>query len=69
MDKIILRRFKRPEPQKGRVIKVDDNVYNRLSEISEDTSIPMQRLTTLLLGIALDNVVIVDNEEEIKNAD
>lgn len=64
MPKIILRRIpKRPkQEEKGRVIKVDADIYQRIDEIREATGIPGQRLVSLLLDSALKDLVIEPEE-------
>mgnify|MGYP000856162785 CR=1 FL=1 len=69
MGKIILRRFTKPEVQPSKVIRVDGDIYERLNDISEETSISVQKLTSVLLNAALAEVVIIDESEEIINED
>lgn len=64
MGKIVLRRFVKPKPKESKVIRVDDDVYEKLEHISDQTSISIQRLTSLLLNAAIEDVVILDNETE-----
>lgn len=63
MGKIILRKFKKPETSDSRVIRIGADVYDRITGISEETGLSMQRLTSILLKEALSEVVIVDEEE------
>lgn len=63
MGKIILRKFKKPETSDSRVIRIGADVYVRITQISEETGLSMQKLTSLLLNEALNEVVIVDEEE------
>lgn len=64
LGKIVLRRFKKPESQESKVIRIDADIYNRLNEISEETSISVLKLTSVLLNAALADVVIIDDESE-----
>lgn len=64
MSKIILRRIpKRPKQEaKGREIKVDADIYQRIDEIREETGIPAQRLVSLLLDNAFKDLIIEPEE-------
>lgn len=64
MGKIVLRKFRKPEVSDSKVIRIDMDVYEKLSDISEETSISVQKLTSILLNTALAEVVVVDDEEE-----
>lgn len=64
MDKIILRRIRKSKPQSSKVIRVDGDIYTQLENISDETSITIQRLTSMLLEKALANVKIIDDESE-----
>ena len=66
MGKIVLRRFVKPKPKESKVIRVDSDVYEKLEHISDQTSISIQRLTSLLLNAAIEDVVIIDNEMEVE---
>lgn len=61
MGKIVLRRFVKPKPEESKVIRADDDMYEKLKHISDQTSISIQRLTNLLLNAAIE---ILDNETE-----
>lgn len=63
MGKIVLRKFRKPEVSDSKVIRIDMDVYEKLSDISEETSISVQKLTSILLNTALAEVVVVDDEE------
>ena len=54
MGKIVLRRFVKPKPKESKVIRADDDVYEKPKHISDQTSISIQRLTSLLLNAAID---------------
>lgn len=64
MGKIVLRKFRKSEVSDSKVIRIDMDVYEKLSDISEETSISVQKLTSILLNTALAEVVVVDDEEE-----
>ena len=66
MGQIVLRRFVKPKPKESKVIRVDADVYGKLEHISDQTSISIQRLTSLLLNAAIEDVVIIDNETEVE---
>lgn len=63
MGKIVLRRFTKPEALTSKVIRVDGDIYESLLDISDKTSISIQKLTSVLLKAAIDEVVIIDNDE------
>lgn len=63
MGKIVLRKFRKPEVSDSKVIRIDMDVYEKLSDVSEETSISVQKLTSILLNTALAEVVVVDDEE------
>ena len=67
MGKIVLRKFRKPEVSDSKVIRIDMDVYEKLSDISEETSISVQKLTSILLNTALAEVVVVDDEGEETN--
>lgn len=64
MGKIVLRKFVKPKPKGSTLIRVDQDVYERLKDISEQTSISLQKLSSILLNSAMDEVVILDEEME-----
>lgn len=64
MGKIVLRKFVKPKPKGSTLIRVDQDVYERLKDISEQTSISLQKLSSILLSSAMDDVVILDEEME-----
>lgn len=68
MGQIILRRFTKPNPRESKVIRIDADIYERLEKLNEETSISIQKLTSVLLNAALADVIVIDEEsEEFKN--
>ena len=65
MEKIILKKVKRPQiGQAMAVIKIDGTTYDRLNVVSDDTGISVKKLASMLLEIALDNVIVEEEEND-----
>lgn len=60
---ILLKRVKKPQVEDTKTLRVDVSICNQLDEISAETSIPVARLASMLLTVALSQVKIIDDEE------